>query len=331
MSLQPILLLLGVLMISSTQGARNLRIIPQRPPAELSDKNPLSVKCVFNSVGSNIHSLTSLKLYRKKLGQTTYKLAASKVYSEVKSSLGPGPTVTAEFNGGGESFLSVKYSTPTDGYCYTYRCVAEGKNYIGQLRQEFTTFGISSPRGLTCTQVFAITTTKAPLLSDCSSGQSVKDLEEEVNNNELKIEKLLIILIKASTLGSKYFISDFYNGRVYFMSKTNEGFNLNTKNKQCIDAGGYLVELDDTDEQEFVAQFSKAAGRSSVFVSANDVDKEGSFVQYNSKKPIPQLKWKKGEPNNYANSEDCTAINADGLNDLVCTTTGRYVCEVPLV
>ncbi|GFN99517.1 endonuclease-reverse transcriptase [Plakobranchus ocellatus] len=152
MSLLPILLLLGAVMISLTQGSNDLKIVPQRPPSSLSDKNPLAVKCVFNKAGSDISSVTTLKLERKKLGQSNYKFVASKVYSTVKNGLGPGPTVTAKLNQGGESFVNVKYSTPTDGYCYTYRCFVQGRTRTGRLNSDYATFTITSPHGLTCRQ-----------------------------------------------------------------------------------------------------------------------------------------------------------------------------------
>ncbi|GFN77570.1 Cd209 antigen [Plakobranchus ocellatus] len=342
MSLQPILMLLGVLMISSAQGEDNLVVRVIRPPSAYSDKAPLTVQCLFSNAGTELHTMNNVKLMRTRVrAKPDYQFVGVRTLREVENGLGSEAVVTGELKQGGESFLSVRFAKPGDGYCYYYRCTATGKNSQGKIRGTSKIVMVNSKDGRACKKPApAATTTKAPVVSgsDCSSCQAVKDLQDQVEidamkiqNNALNIQKLQALLIQASPLKENYLISGIFDGSVYLLSKKNERFSLESKNDQCKEAGGYLVELDSKEEQDFVAQFSKAAGRSFVYISANDVDKEGTFVQYNSKKPIPQLKWKKGEPNNYAGGEDCANINVYGLNDLDCSRSSRYLCEIPLM
>ncbi|GFN77740.1 collectin-11 [Plakobranchus ocellatus] len=131
--------------------------------------------------------------------------------------------------------------------------------------------------------------------------------------------------------GSKYFISNLYKGRLYTMSKKIEPFGLEKMNSRCKELGGYLVEHDNEEEQDFVAKFSNHAGRNLVYMGANDIEKEGTFVQYNSKKVMSNVRWNTGEPNNTGGDEDCAVTGAYGLIDVGCSRTLRYICEIPLV
>ncbi|GFO36580.1 Cd209 antigen [Plakobranchus ocellatus] len=101
-------------------------------------------------------------------------------------------------------------------------------------------------------------------------------------------------------------------------------------NELCKTIGGYLAEIDSLDEQNFVAGFIKAHTERFAFIGANDVKREGTFVYYNSKKPVPALNWCPGEPDNFLNSEDCVEFWSNCLNDLNCGYIGQYICELRL-
>ena len=132
---------------------------------------------------------------------------------------------------------------------------------------------------------------------------------------------------------ARFDVSDVYNERVYLVTKAAEDFNLGSANKVCRKSGGYLVELDDTEEYQFVYDLvSKIGGASDFFTGGNDVNREGYFVYYNSGKPVPKLTWKRGQPDNTQGKEHCMEFSLfyGALNDCPCYAKGKYVCEVPL-
>ncbi|GFO45393.1 collectin-11 [Plakobranchus ocellatus] len=114
---------------------------------------------------------------------------------------------------------------------------------------------------------------------------------------------------------------------VYFLSKKLYHISLDRRNELCKTIGGYLVELDSRDEQNFVAKFVRTLSYSYVFIGGNDIRREGHFVQYNSKKPMPALKWAGPNPDNWRN-EDCLDIMQAGLNDISCNYVGQFLCEL---
>ena len=132
---------------------------------------------------------------------------------------------------------------------------------------------------------------------------------------------------------AKFYVSGTHNNRVYLVSKAVEAFDLARANRLCGESGGYLVEFDDTEELKLVLGIvSKVGGTDWFFTGGNDVDREGHFVYYNSKKPVPNLQWWRGQPDNAGGNEDCMQIKVSwgALNDNQCYDTGKYVCEVPL-
>ena len=128
----------------------------------------------------------------------------------------------------------------------------------------------------------------------------------------------------------KFFVSTVYEGRVYLIAKASRGFNIEEANKLCMESGGYLVELNDNQEFQFVSSLKDPHERVPLWTGANDIDNEGTFVYYNSKKPVPPLKWMAHEPNNALDGEHCVEITSNGFNDFPCNLEGRVVCEVPI-
>ncbi|GFO31301.1 C-type lectin-related protein 1 [Plakobranchus ocellatus] len=128
-------------------------------------------------------------------------------------------------------------------------------------------------------------------------------------------------------------VSDISKGRVYLASKAHMAFNIGAANQTCKSSGGYLVELDDREEFQFVSDFATLIGGTVHFwTGCNDIEREGHFVYFNSKKPVPFWAWASNQPDNGGAGEDCVEIrlNFDGLNDLPCDTVGNIVCEVEL-
>ena len=138
---------------------------------------------------------------------------------------------------------------------------------------------------------------------------------------------------------SRFEVSDKYRNTVYLVSKTEENFNIASANNFCRESGGYLVELDDMEEYQFVRGLvTRIEGATYFWTGGNDIDEEGTFVYYDSKKPVPPNLWTYGvgrptQPDDYRGQEDCMEISlrwGGALNDDVCTQPGKYVCERPL-
>ncbi|GFN89021.1 Cd209 antigen [Plakobranchus ocellatus] len=149
---------------------------------------------------------------------------------------------------------------------------------------------------------------------------------------------VLLIWLLRGVLGApsykdvpSYWVSKVFpkTNSVYFLSKKKHRCLLHPMNELCKTIGGYLAELDSVDEENFVAGFIKAHTKNNAFIGANDVKREGTFVYYNSKKPMPALKWLRGEPNDL-NGEDCVEFKHTGLNDVKCDYISHYICELRL-
>ncbi|GFN95915.1 Cd209 antigen [Plakobranchus ocellatus] len=130
----------------------------------------------------------------------------------------------------------------------------------------------------------------------------------------------------------RYWISKVFpkTNSVYFVSRRKAQIALSRRNELCKSIGGYLVELDSLEEQLFVTQILKDHDIHFAITGANDFKREGTFVYYNSKKPIPALKWWPGMPDNWKNAEDCVQIWWGGLNDINCEGRCPHICEIRL-
>ena len=141
-------------------------------------------------------------------------------------------------------------------------------------------------------------------------------------------------MIRQFRILNTFDVSDTYKDGMYLVTKTAADFNIASANYFCRLYGGYLVELDDFEEYQFVSDLvSKILGANSFYTGGNDIDSEGTFVYYNSKKPVPQNIWTGGKPSNSNGNEHCMEIRIDAdskINDFICSGFGKYVCEVPL-
>ncbi|GFN88557.1 Cd209 antigen [Plakobranchus ocellatus] len=147
----------------------------------------------------------------------------------------------------------------------------------------------------------------------------------------LPILLLLGILVAATFQAESmptFVVSEMFQNSVYFLSKQAAKFDLRLMNRICKDIGGYLVEIDSPKEQDFLSKFVTGMTRHYVYTGANDVMREGTFVYYNSKKPMPALKWYENNPDNWLGDENCVHITSEGLNDICCDHIAKYLCEL---
>ncbi|GFN98050.1 collectin-10 [Plakobranchus ocellatus] len=127
---------------------------------------------------------------------------------------------------------------------------------------------------------------------------------------------------------NKYTVSSMYSNSVYAVHMSEENYDLPMINNLCYGLGGRVAEIDDKYEQMFVGDFVKRLGNYGYYIGANDVKSEGSFVQFDSNNPVPDLKWEQGQPKSPGTNEDCVQITESGLVNVECGQLSRFVCEV---
>ncbi|GFO15292.1 collectin-11 [Plakobranchus ocellatus] len=152
--------------------------------------------------------------------------------------------------------------------------------------------------------------------------QSVTQLQQ-TNKDQAVVNRFLKARIP-------FDFSTIFKGKIYFISKTVADFKISDAAASCEAYGGYLVEIEDAEELKFVSDFVSQTGKGvRIFTGANDRKREGHFVYYHSKNPVPSSLWNDGEPNNARRSEDCSEI-VQKLNDVSCGSPGKYICEIEL-
>ena len=152
---------------------------------------------------------------------------------------------------------------------------------------------------------------------------------------DIDVRTRLILAIQTTIDLNKYEISAIYKDRVYLGSKQVAPFNIQQDDAACVTQGGYLLEIDNNEENKFTWDFAQRLGNTDyVATGANDIDQEGKFVFYHSKKPLPSnVTWLPNQPDDAGGNEDCMVhwIPRGGLNDIPCNLRVKYMCEIPLL
>ncbi|XP_034432088.1 collectin-11 isoform X2 [Hippoglossus hippoglossus] len=96
----------------------------------------------------------------------------------------------------------------------------------------------------------------------------------------------------------------------------------------CQTRGGHLVMPKDEGANAAVAGYISEAGLSRVYIGIHDRDQEGVFTYVDRSPMTTFTKWRKGEPNNAYDDEDCAEMVASGeWTDVACQPTMYFVCE----
>ena len=135
-----------------------------------------------------------------------------------------------------------------------------------------------------------------------------------------------------ATVLSKFVVSQPFRGKRYFVTKNEGRFNIADADFQCELLGGYLAELNDKSEYNFVWNYCKGLGGVHFFTGGNDIEREGRWTFYHSKNPVTYRNWAGHQPDNNRNNEDCMElrINYGASNDAPCNyPTVKFICEVP--
>ncbi|RUS83907.1 hypothetical protein EGW08_008321 [Elysia chlorotica] len=120
------------------------------------------------------------------------------------------------------------------------------------------------------------------------------------------------------------------NGTTYYVTTVPRPFNLTEANDICKEYGGYLWEADNDAELRFVStSVNRIYYRDHFYIGANDVENEGTFVYFNSGKPMLPNRWTRNNPSNSGDNEDCVELisYSRAFNDVPCQLDLCFVCE----
>lgn len=255
-------------------------------------------------------------------------------------------SVTGNLSPKQDPYLVISWNSQTNLYRDSFKCVANGIDEGGKAKSINTIvqLNVGSEQCSQSNQHLSVQiqelSSQYEVLANTSHDalKEVSLLNAKFDQIEDKLNAINLRTRVHSTLLAidltKFDVSDIYKERVYLASKQEKNFNLPTANAACQAAGGYLLEIDDNEENKFAFDFAKRIGGSDHFaLGGNDLEREGRFIYFNSKKPVPDhVTWMRDRPNNAGGKEHCMEIwlSQGGLNDIPCASKVKFICEIPL-
>ncbi|XP_077413372.1 collectin-11 isoform X3 [Vanacampus margaritifer] len=114
--------------------------------------------------------------------------------------------------------------------------------------------------------------------------------------------------------------------KVYLLVKEEKRYS--DAERYCQMRGGHLAMPKDEGANTALASYITEAGLSRVYIGVHDLDVEGVFTYVDRSPMSTYSKWRKGEPNNAYDDEDCAEMVASGeWTDVACQPTMYFVCE----
>jgi len=100
----------------------------------------------------------------------------------------------------------------------------------------------------------------------------------------------------------------------------------------CRASGGYLLKIDDANEQHFIS-VQQSSGYRTRWIGLTDSAAEGMYRWESDGSLVNYTHWGTEEPNDFAGVEDCVAVwggsSAGFWNDDYCDSEKYYICEKP--
>lgn len=114
-------------------------------------------------------------------------------------------------------------------------------------------------------------------------------------------------------------------GQCYYFQEQQKQWSF--AKQSCKDQGGYLVIINDADEQTFLNKRKKSVA---YWIGLSDMQTESKFIWVDGSSPT-YTHWYPREPNNADRGEDCVSMERSGWwNDRECgSTTDGWICEKP--
>ena len=101
----------------------------------------------------------------------------------------------------------------------------------------------------------------------------------------------------------------------------------------CKGENGYLVEIDNNEEKEFLGVLLRDHSVLVIWIGATDQASAGEFRYINSGEKVTEEHWRAGQPDNYSGNQHCVIMfrlsNVAFLHDESCRYPRYFVCEKP--
>ena len=345
--------------VTVPRQAINLTLSPRQATSQ-------TVSCTVNADVAPMDTVTALTLYGSKAfgkaGEFESLATVDLWRPQARLLNGLGDKGVSAFGRIGtgvekESKLEISWKTSRNGWPRRYKCLADGldrnslvvtisiiaDNVVPNDQHSGLGDGDNhgptrDPQGDISPQIGdSVETSRQNLTSTVdATHQTVESLAQLLEDQTSAIEQgqeTMISLLKNLNLAhfsNSFDMSGVYEGKRYLISKAKATFNIQKTNTQCEIMGGYLVEIDDQKEFDFVFDFCKSLEGDNFFTGGNDIDEEGVWIYWHSKKPVEFSKWYQDQPNNFMGREHCMEIRTSfkATNDWDCHETGKFICEV---
>ena len=244
----------------------------------------------------------------------------------IKNSLGA--SVTGQLKNNGQSNIVYKWLYPSNEAQGEYRCQVFSIDKIGHPVYISAEVEIAE-KSIDLSAI--VDKMKTMDIAIQGQKQQINDLSKQVIDLQTKLNSSLQMIFQDSSS---------FEGHRYFLSRKFRDIDVATMQINCMAYGGYLVEINNGTEFDFVKNFlnsffNDAAG-DWVIVGASDQFSEGKWVFMKSNSPISFPNWNPGEPSR-GSDEDCMMLMIDTgrrMHDCHCHDNElivRYMCEIPII
>jgi len=274
----------------------------------------LDVNCTFtkHSDISTIRSIILSKTQSLQSGvysQLASITAASGNQLVVKDSLGA--QVAGKLVASGTSFIAYQWVYPTDVVCGTFQCEAFAMDNLGHPRIKSADVEVRETR------------VDVDMILD-----KMAAMEHRLDDQDQQLSQLTQHINDSRETISQY--TSQFNNHTYVISHETEA-NFMVANTYCRLVGGYLVEVNDQAELDFLSNFLQdnlSLYKRSAMVAGTDWGHEGNWT-FPSNDDFVYLDWADRKPAGTTYLNCILFVVERGMVDDYCyaTETRRFVCE----
>ncbi|KAK0065037.1 hypothetical protein Bpfe_005595 [Biomphalaria pfeifferi] len=258
-------------------------------------------------------------------------------YNENKSTLKTSKVPEDSIGINGASYISLTWPNPSYQEASRYKCEARG---------------ISTSFNKISAAAYASVETDEPdtksLVDELlhlrketyETSNSLKEVKQKYTSLNEVLQKSVNKLNAEKQLSKNYIFtaSNVFQGKRYYISRKQASNEINNAQGTCAFYGGYLAEIDTTEEYTFIVNFIQSVSTtdstfSCVYNGLTDPEKDGIWSHVFSKKDSKFLPWGNGEPQNHADHR-CICLEKSynwRYNDINCYygEALRFLCEIP--
>ncbi|CAL1541107.1 unnamed protein product, partial [Lymnaea stagnalis] len=310
-----------------------------------SVNSSLTINCTFRpDSSSSMAALISLIVSRTKdLSQPFQELASINVKSDsqVNHLVNHSFVATGNISATSDSSLLLSWTNPSERQPGSYRCTAQGVDNVGHQVVATQDVHITAILSITDQLNFELDSFEASLnifqhnvtIFQNKRNQELQDLRETLKSVETtenffrhKLQTMKTTMFNRTMIHSNhtYYLSE----DVYRHDDINSAV--------CELFGGYLVEVDDVDEQEALKAFMEnGTDYFGILISGSGVEREGRWLHQRTGLPVNYTDWRPGEPDDGV-VYNCVTLEKFkdewSMTDNKCHQNPfyiRYVCEMP--